>query len=192
MITEHITIGKIGSAHGVRGELKVVPLTDDVRRFSKLKKCFLTKEDGTIVNELAVKTARIDRGNVLIVFEGIQDRDAAEKLRGLFIAVAREDAVKLSKGEFFIVDLIGLRVVDDERGDLGTINDVYETGSNFVISVKRKRKPDLQIPFLKVVCYDTSIEDGVMKVRLPDGLYEIYEPNDKKSKNHKKTNKEGK
>ena len=192
MITEHITIGKIGSAHGVRGELKVVPLTDDVRRFSKLKKCFLTKEDGTIVNELAVKTARIDRGNVLIVFEGIQDRDAAEKLRGLFIAVAREDAVKLSKGEFFIVDLIGLRVVDDERGDLGTINDVYETGSNFVISVKRKSKPDLQIPFLKVVCYDTSIEDGVMKVRLPDGLYEIYEPNDKKSKNHKKTNKEGK
>lgn len=192
MITEHITIGKIGSAHGVRGELKIVPLTDDVRRFSKLKNCFLTKEDGTVVNELAVKTARIDRGNVLVTFEGVLDRDAAEKLRGFFIAVSRENAVKLPKDEFFIVDLLGLKVIDDERGELGTINDVYETGSNFVISCKRKGKMDLQIPFLKVVCYETSIEEGYMKVRLPDGLYEIYEPNEKKSNRKNKINKEGK
>ncbi len=189
MITEHITIGKIGSAHGVRGELKIVPLTDDVRRFSKLKKCFLTKEDGTIVNELAVKHARVDRGNVLILFETITDRDMAEKLRGFYLAVSREDAVKLPKNTFFIVDMIGLTVIDDERGELGTINDVYETGANFVISVKRKGKMDLQIPFLNAVCYETDIEAGYMKVRLPEGLYEIYEPNEKKSS--KKTNKEG-
>lgn len=190
MITERIIIGKIGSAHGVRGEVKIVPLTDDVRRFSKLKKCFLAKEDGTVVDELVVKTTRIDRGNVLIVFENILDRDKAEKLRGFYLSVSREDAVKLPKNTFFIVDMIGLTVIDDERGELGTINDVYETGSNFVISVKRKAKMDLQIPFLNSVCYETDIELGYMKVKLPEGLYEIYEPKEKKS-SKKKSNKEG-
>ena len=76
---------------------------------------------------------------------------------------------------FFIVDMLGMTVIDDERGELGTISDVFETGANFVISVRRKGKKDLLIPFLKAVCYDTDIESSVMKVKLPEGLYEIYD-----------------
>ena len=164
MINDRITIGKIIGAHGVRGEVKVFPLTDNVRRFNKLKKCTLLTENGTEKQDLNVKTSRVDRGNALVTFEG------------LYVAVDREDAVKLPKDEFFIVDLIGLTVVDANLGELGKIDDVYETGaSHHIISVKRKGKKDLQIPFLKTICKKTDITEGIMEVELPEGLYEIYE-----------------
>lgn len=171
----HLIIGKIIGAHGVRGEVKVFPITDNVRRFLKLKKVFFSQEDGTVISEILVSKARIDRGNVLMMFENVADRDAAEKLRGTYLAVSREDAVKLPKGSFFIADMLGMTVIDDDLGELGTISEVFETGANFVITVKRVKKKDLLIPFLKDVCYETDIEGGVMKVRLPNGLYELYE-----------------
>lgn len=176
MINDRITIGKIIGAHGVRGEVKVFPITDNVRRFTKLKKCFLVTENSVVKQEINVKTSRVDRGNALITFEGIDDRDKAMLLKGLLIEVAREDAVKLPKDEFFIVDLIGLTVIDKNIGELGKIDDVYETGaSHHILSVKRKGKKDLQIPFLKAICKNTDIEEGIMEVELPEGLYEIYE-----------------
>lgn len=173
-MNNRITIGKIIGAHGIKGEIKVFPLTDNVRRFNKLKKCYVGKEDadGKLYE---VSKARVDRGNALLTFAGIDDRDEAEKLKGLFISVDREDAVKIPKDRYFIVDLIGLDVIDDERGSLGKISDVWNTGANDVISVKRSGKKELLIPFLKSCCYETNIEEGYMKVRLPDGLYEIYE-----------------
>lgn len=176
MISDRIIIGKIIGAHGVRGEVKVFPLTDNVRRFNKLKKCYLTNENGDVKQEFDVRSSRVDRENALVTFEGIDDRDKAMLLKGFFVTVDRADAVKLPKGEFFIVDLIGLKVLDERLGNLGIINDVYETGAgHHIISVKRKGKKDLQIPFLKTICKETIIEEGYMKVELPEGLYEIYE-----------------
>ena len=83
--------------------------------------------------------------------------------------------MKLPEGRYFVVDLIGLEVIDDERGSLGQISDCYETGANHIIEVKRKGKKDLLIPYLNAICYDVDIEGGTFKVRLPEGLYEIYE-----------------
>ncbi len=174
-MNDHIVTGKIIGAHGIRGEVKVFPITDNVRRFNKLKKCVLQKEDGTVTSEYDIKSARIDRGNVLITFEGVPDRTAAEKLRGLYVAVSREDAVKLPKNSYFIADLKGVTVIDDEMGELGIVNDVFETGANQVLEIKRSGKPDLLVPFLKAICYDIAPEEGYIKVKLPDGLYELYE-----------------
>ena len=169
-----IVIGKIIGAHGVRGEVKVYPLTDNVRRFNKLERCYLGKEgdNGSVYN---VVSARNDRGSVLLRFDGVDDRDSADLLRGHLISVDREDAVKLPRDRFFIVDLIGLSVIDDDLGELGVISDVFETGANHIITVKRKGKKDLLIPFLKSCVYSTEPDNGVMRVRLPEGLYEIYE-----------------
>ncbi|SEW10021.1 16S rRNA processing protein RimM [Ruminococcaceae bacterium KH2T8] len=176
MINDRIIIGKVIGAHGVRGEVKVFPITDNVRRFTKLKKCYLVTDNGTVKQEMSVKSSRVDRENALVTFEGCDDRDKALLLKGLLVAVDRDDAVKLPKGEFFIVDLIGLSVIDEKLGELGKIDDVYETGAgHHILSVKRKGKKDLQIPFLKTICIETDIEQGIMKVILPDGLYEIYE-----------------
>ena len=174
-MNERLVIGKIIGAHGIRGEVKVFPITDNVRRFNKLKKCFLTKEDGSVVKEFEVRGARVDKAHALVAFKDIIDRTEAEKLKGLYVSVDREDAVKLPKNSFFIADLIGVEVIDDEIGSLGKIVDVFETGANQVLQVKRRGKQDLMIPFLKAVCYEIAPDEGYIKVRLPDGLYELYE-----------------
>lgn len=174
-MNERIVIGKIIGAHGIRGEVKVFPITDNVRRFNKLKKCFVTKEDGTVVKEYEVRSSRVDKTNALVAFKDIIDRTEAEKLKGLFVSVDRDDAVKLPKNSYFIADLIGVEVIDDELGSLGKVKDVFETGANQVLQVKRQGKQDLMIPFLKAICYDIEPENGFIKVKLPDGLYELYE-----------------
>ena len=84
-------------------------------------------------------------------------------------------AIKTCKDTYFITDLIGLTAVDDQLGNLGTIEDVFETGANQVISIKRRGKQNLLVPFLKAVCYQVDFENKVMKIKLPDGLYELYE-----------------
>ena len=170
-----IIIGKITGAHGVRGELKVFPLTDDPRRFLKLKECFLCGQNFEKPDAKTCHSARLDRGNVLVKFEGVADRDMAELLRGRFIAVTRDNAVKLKEGSYFIVDLKGLKVIDDDRGELGTVIDCFETGSQFTLEIKREKKKNLMIPFVKIYCYEVNVEGGYIKCRLPEGLYELYD-----------------
>ncbi|MBR2524548.1 MAG: 16S rRNA processing protein RimM [Clostridiales bacterium] len=172
---ELIIIGKICGVHGIRGEVKVYPLTDDAHRFLKLKDCFLSQEDLKKPVTKKVEKARLDKDMVLVKFEDISDRTIAEGLRGQYISVTRENAAELPEGRYYIVDLIGLEVIDDERGPLGKISDCYETGANYIIEIKRKGKKALLIPYLNAICYNVDIEGGVFRVRLPEGLYEIYE-----------------
>lgn len=175
MNEDRIIIGKIIGAHGVRGEVKVFPITDNVRRFAKLKHVFFVKEDGSVITEKDITLSRMDRGNVLLTFEGVTDRDQADKIKGIYIAVDRKDAVKLPKDSYFIADLLGMTVIDDERGELGKVTNVIETGANFVLEMKRKGKKDLLVPFVKAVCYEVDMETRVINTVLPEGLYEIYE-----------------
>lgn len=170
-----IIIGKITGAHGVRGELKVFPLTDDPRRFLKLKDCFICGQNFEKPDASLCSSARLDRGNVLVRFEGIEDRDKAELLRGRFIAVSRDNAVKLKKDSYFITDLKGLTVIDDDRGELGKVIDCFETGSQFTLEIKRDKKKNLMLPFVKVYCYEVDIAAGYIKCRLPEGLFELYD-----------------
>lgn len=170
-----IIIGKITGAHGVRGEVKVFPLTDDPRRFLKLKECFICGQNFEKPEAKTCQNARLDRGNVLVRFEDIGDRDKAELIKGRFIAVTRDNAVKLKKDNYFITDLKGLNVIDDDKGDLGKVIDCFETGSQFTLEIKRDKKKNLMIPFVKVYCYEVNIEGGYIKCRLPEGLYELYD-----------------
>lgn len=173
---DHIIIGKITGAHGVRGEVKVLPLTDDAHRFLKLKECYFCTGDLKDLKAVSIRSSRLDRGNVLIHFEGIDDRDIAQALHGTFIAVSRENAVSLKKDSYYIADLIGLTVIDDEKGDAGKVCDCYETGANYILEVKRPgKKMNLLIPFLKIYCYEVNPEEGFIKCRMPKGLYELYE-----------------
>jgi 16S rRNA processing protein RimM len=172
---DYLVIGKIGGAHGVRGEVKIIPLTDDVRRFSSLKECMILDEKERVKETKEVEKARVDDTRTLVKFKGIDDRDEVGKLTGFYIAVSREDAVKLPEGRYFIADLIGLKVVDDERGELGTIKDIINSGASDIIIVKRKGKNELLIPYLNAIVYEVDITGGTMKVKLPEGLYEIYE-----------------
>ena len=170
-----IVTRKIIGAHGVRGEIKVFPLTDNARRFLSMKKCFLTGPNLEDPKETSVVSARIDRGNVLVTLEGVSDRDKAQTLHGRFIAVAREDAVALPKNRYYIADLIGMTVTDDEKGVLGKVSDCFEGGSGHILEIKRQGKKSLMIPFVKEYCYEVSVEGSSILCRLPAGLYELYE-----------------
>ena len=172
---DYLVIGKIGGAHGVRGEVKIIPLTDDVRRFSSLKECLILDDRERVKETKEVEKARVDDTRTLVKFKGIDDRDEVGKLTGFYIAVSREDAVKLPEGRYFIADLIGLKVIDDERGELGTIKDIINSGASDIIIVKRTGKNELLIPYLNAIVYEVDIAGGTMKVKLPEGLYEIYE-----------------
>ena len=175
MTNSRLVIGKITAAHGVRGEVTVFPLTDDARRFLKLKEVFMCKEDTSEEVSASIKSARIDRDRVLVKFEGCEDRDKAESFKGRFISIDRKDAVKLKEGSFFIEDLKTLEVTDDSKGELGTIKDVYKSGPKHIVMIQRSGKQDLLVPFAKEIFYDVRPEDGIVKCRLPEGLYEMYE-----------------
>ncbi len=175
-MSDFLIIGKFIGAHGVRGECKIFPITDDVRRFLSLKKAVITDDSGKKIRDIQVKSARVVQDRVLLYVEGIADRDASETLHGKFIAVSKEDRAKLPKGRYYISDLLGCRVLDENQAELGTIADIFPTGANDVIAVRRQGKPDLLIPYLNSIVELVDIELRQMSVRLPDGLLEIYEP----------------
>ena len=175
MTSSRLIIGKITAAHGIRGEVTVFPLTDDARRFLKLKKAYLCDEDTRNELPCGIRSARIDRDRVLLRIEGCEDRNKAEEYKGRFLSVDRVDAVKLNDGEFFIEDLKGLEVTDDYKGRLGTVKDVYKSGPKYIVMISRQGKQDLLVPFAKEILYDIRPDEGTIKCKLPEGLFELYE-----------------
>ncbi|MDD4094867.1 MAG: ribosome maturation factor RimM [Oscillospiraceae bacterium] len=172
---DYLIIGKLIGAHGVAGELKVFPITDDARRFSNLTEIMLLNANEKPVRNLKILSTRPAGNNILCTAEGIKDRESAQALFGHYIAVPRADAVVLPENSYFIADLIGSRVIDDERGLLGGVSDVLEQSGADVFIVSREQKKDILIPFLKTIVYRVDIENKEIFVRLPDGLFEIYE-----------------
>ena len=109
---QFLQVGVITSPHGVRGEVKVFPTTDDVTRFKKLKEVILEEKRGQ--RTLAVEKVKFFKNMVILKLKGVDSMNDAELLRNVPLLVSRENAVKLKPGEYFICDLIGLQVSDEE------------------------------------------------------------------------------
>ncbi len=170
MLPEQLQIGRILGPHGIRGELRVYPLTDDPTRFERLKACLLEGAPGSPPSSVRCLGVRHQQGIVLLRLAGVDDRDAAEKLKGRHLLVDRKDAVKLPQDAYFICDLVGCRVVTLDGEDLGTLEEVLPTGSNDVYLVKRPDTKDLLVPALKTVVRSVDIAGRLVRVVLPDGL----------------------
>ena len=168
---QRFQVGVITSTHGVRGEVKVFPTTDDAARFKKLKQVILDtgKED----LELEITGVKFFKNMVILKFKGIDDMDAANKYRQKSLYVTRENAVKLKKNEYFIADLIGLRVTSDEGEELGVIEDVLQTGANDVYIVKGESGEEILFPAIKECIKEVDIEAGTMLVHVLPGLREL-------------------
>jgi len=169
---EKFIIGKIINTHGVKGELKIAPETDDIERFNKLKKVQLLHK-GTVI-EYKITSSRNMNKHVLLTLEGVDTLDKAEGLKGALLQILRADSVKLSKDTFFIGDLIGCEVFEMDGNRLGAIRDVIETGSNDVYDVVDEKGRSILIPALKSVVKEVDIENAKIKVELLAGLKEIY------------------
>lgn len=164
---ELFQVGAITSPHGVRGEVKVFPTTDDVNRFKQLKTVLLDTGKGH--QELHVESVKFFKNMVILKFKEFSNMDEVEPLRKMGLYVTREHAVKLAKDEYFIADLIGLSVISDEGVDLGEITDVLQTGANDVYVIEKQKK-EVLIPAIKECILDVDMDARVMKVHLLPGL----------------------
>ncbi|MEE0434077.1 MAG: ribosome maturation factor RimM [Peptococcaceae bacterium] len=161
-------IGKILNAHGVRGELKVEPLTDDPARYTVLEQVYIEdrKKHYTLYD---VESVRFHKEQVLVKLKGIDDMDAAKAVKHLHLAINKSDRMPLEEGAYYIDDLIGLEVYEDER-KLGVLKEVLQPGANDVYVVDSPIYPELLIPALKTVIVNVDLAAGRMDVKLPKGL----------------------
>lgn len=165
-----LQVGAISSTHGVRGEVKVFPTTDDVKRFKRLKEVILDtgKEELT----LEIEGVKFFKQFVILKFKGYDNINDIEKYKGKSLYVTRANAVKLRKDEYFIADLQGLTVVDEEEQVIGTLRDVMETGANDVYIIDMTDGREVLIPAIKECILQVDIEAGKIKVHMMDGLLE--------------------
>lgn len=166
-----LQVGVITTTHGVRGEVKVFPTTDDANRFKKLKEVIL--DTGKEQLPLEIAQVKFFKNLVILKFKGIDNINDIEKYKGKSLYVTREHAVKLKKDEYFIADLIGMRAVTEEGEELGTIKDVMQTGANDVYIIKKDGEDELLVPAIKDCVKNVDIEGRVMTLHLLEGLRDI-------------------
>lgn len=170
-MTPYFRIGVITSTHGLRGEVKVFPTTDDITRFSSLETCIL--DTGREKKTLHLEHVHFSKGMAIIKFEEYSDISEVEGLRRCELLVTREHALPLEKGEYYIADLLGMKVVTEEHMELGTLDDVMQTGANDVYIVKTKDKRELLLPAIPDCIRKVDLKAGVMTVHLLDGLLDL-------------------
>lgn len=164
-------VGTISSTHGVRGEVKVYPTTDDVRRFKKLKEVLL--DTGKEMLTLEVESVKFFKQFAILKFKGIDTLNDVEKYRMKNLFVTRANAVRLQKDEYFIADLIGLSVITEDEEVLGELTDVIQTGANDVYVVTMSDGKEVLMPAIKECILSVDMENGQMKVHVMDGLLDL-------------------
>lgn len=164
-------IGKIVNTHGLKGEVKVVPSTDDPKRFEKLEEIYIERKD---IATYKVETVRYHKNFVLLKFKGIESIDEAELFKNAILKIDRKDSLPLKKDEYYIGDLYDLKVVTEEGRELGKLIDIIYTGSNDVYVIKNEEThKELLIPAIKQVIKEVDLIQKIMTVKLLEGLEEL-------------------
>lgn len=157
-LNDFLAVGQIINTHGIKGELKIYPLTDDIRRFRKLKTVIV---DG---NEMNISWCKLQNDRVIIKLEGIDSIEQGEKLKTKYLEVKREDAVKLPEDTYFIADLVGCEVYDSNEEYVGKVFEIIKTGSNDVYWIKNNKK-EVLVPAMKEFVTDIDISSKKIIIR---------------------------
>lgn len=165
---QYLRVGVISSTHGLQGEVKVFPTTDDLERFKSLKQVVLDTGKGYL--DLEVSGVKFFKNMVILKFKGLNHINDIEKYKGMDLLVSREHAVKLAENENFIVDLIGMSVYTEDGALLGTLTDVLQTGANDVYIVETEAKQEVLLPAIPDCILDVNVEEQRMTVHILDGL----------------------
>ena len=163
-----LQVGVVTTTHGVRGEVKVFPTTDDCARFKKLKNVIL--DTGREKLDMEITSVKFFKNLVILKFKGYDNIHDVERFRQAKLLVTRDNVVELAENEYFIADLIGLKASSDEGEDLGEITDVLQTGANDVYVISKEGTPDLLVPAIKDCVVNVDIEAGTIVLHLLDGL----------------------
>ena len=167
---DFLKVGVIVRAHGLRGEVKVYPTTDEPERFLELSGVIL--DNGKVRRELTIENVRFFKNLVIVKFEEINDCNEAEGYRQAELWIPREEGAALLEDEYYIADLLGMKVILEDGSDLGVLKDVLETGANDVYVVKTAQGREVLLPAIHECILDVDVEQGIMKVHLMKGLLE--------------------
>ena len=168
MSDEFITIAKVVSTQGNKGEVNIFPLTDLANRFKNLTTVFLRNNNSQTT--LNIEKIRIKENTVVLKFKNIENIKEAKMIVGSFLEVERKNAVKLPKDTYFIFEIIGLEVYAENNIFLGKVENVISTGSNDVYIVKDKNKKELFIPAIHEVVKNVNLEKKRINIKMVDGL----------------------
>ena len=165
---KYLEIGQIVNTFGIKGQVKIVPFTDDITRFDELKEIYVEKR-----NELKlfqIEQVNYKKNMVILKLKGIETVEEAEKLRNCYLKIDRKDAKKLPKDTYFIVDLLGLDVYTDEGKLLGKVDDIYNAGSSDIYVIKDELGKQILLPAIKDVLKEVDLENQKIIVHLIKGL----------------------
>lgn len=165
---ELFRIGVITEPHGVHGEVKIFPTTDDPSRIKKLKEIIL--DDGKEKHLLHPEGVKWQKQFVIVKFKEFSDRNEVERLRKKELYVTRENAIPLKRDEYYISDLIGLTVYNEDDESIGIVKDVLQTGANDVYQIALADGRELLLPAIKQCILDVDIEEKKIKVHVMEGL----------------------
>ena len=163
-----LEIGQIVNSYGLKGQMKIVPFTDDITRYSDLKTIYIDMNKQ--LKEFKIEQVKYHKNNVLIKLEGIDDINDTEQFKNCYVKVDRKNAVELPEDSYFIVDLLGLEVFTEDNTLLGKIVDVFPTGSNDVYVVKDELGKQILLPAIGEVIKNVDIPNKKMIVNLIKGL----------------------
>ena len=165
---ELFRVGVISNTHGIRGEVKVYPTTDNVRRFDDLKEVILDTGKEQLI--LHVTSVKYFKNMVILKFKEFDNINDIIPYKGMDLLVTRENAIPLEEGEYYIADIIVSKVITDEDKILGTLTDVLQTGANDVYVVKTKDGKEVLLPSIEECILDRDIENKIVKVHIMKGL----------------------
>lgn len=168
MKQEYFEVGQIVNTFGIKGQVKVKPFTDDLERFEELKSVLVEK--GKELIEMKIEEVKYQQTVVLLKLKGIENMDMAEKLKGCYLKIKREDARKLPNDTYFIADLIGLNVYTEDGMLLGKVDDIYNNKSNDIYVIKDELGKQILLPAIKDVIKHIDIENEKITVHLLNGL----------------------
>ena len=168
---QYLRVGVISSTHGIRGEVKVYPTTDDPERFRELKKVILDAKGGQ--RTLETQEVKFFKNQVILKFRGLDNINDVEKYKGTDLLIPREDAVPLEENENFIADLIDMEVVTDAGERLGILTDVIQTGANDVYVVKTSQEKEILLPAIRDCILEVDVEEKRMRVHVLEGLLDL-------------------
>ncbi len=167
-MTKYLEIGQIVNTFGIKGMVKIKPFTDDINRFDRLKKIYISNKNEK--KEYQIQEVKYHKNMVLMKLEGVDTPEQADLLRQSYLLVDRADEEPLEEGVYYIVDLLGLEVYTDDNKLLGKVEDIFNTGSNDIYVVKDEMGKQILLPGIPEVLKNVDLEKGRITVHLIPGL----------------------
>ncbi len=166
-----LEVGKIINTHGLKGEVKIVTWTDSPDVFEDLEYVFAKRKKEDI--KLTVKNIKYQKNNIIVKFAEIDSIDEAQTFKNSILTADRDMLGELPEGVYYIADLIGCEVFDENNNKLGEISDVFNTGAKDIYAVSRPQNKDLLIPVIDETIINVDIKNKRIDVKLIEGLDEL-------------------